>query len=210
MNDLLGCDLDALLERFASVEPAPGGGSAAALAGAVAAALACMAARIALKKPADEAAATELTELLQQACAARDRLTNLVQEDAAAFLRFVEARRLPKQTPEEQAARHAALDLAGRGMTLTPLTTSRTALEVLRLLERLAELGNPNTITDVGVAADLARAALEGGRLNVLVNLSAMPEGERGKLAAEVDALREDAAGPAGRVAERVGKQLGK
>ncbi|MDP8254124.1 MAG: cyclodeaminase/cyclohydrolase family protein [Candidatus Alcyoniella australis] len=200
MSGLIDCDLDRLLGRFADAEPAPGGGSAAALAGALAASLVCMVARITLKK-ADEQAAEELGELLGRGESLRDRLTNLVQEDSDAFTAFIEARRAPKQTDDEKAARRAAIGEAAQRMTLVPLTTLRSAFEVLGMAQRMVQIGNPNAITDVGVAADLAHSALLGARLNVLINLSTLPEQQRGELQSEVDSLMQRADAAAKQVA---------
>lgn len=160
-----------LLDAFASSAPTPGGGSAAAMAGAMAASLLAMVATMAKSKSntpeeraALDAAAAELAPLKAQ-------LTALIDADAAAYDLVVAAYRNPKGTDEEKAARKAAIQHAMRVATETPLATMQASAALLRLQKVVAEHGNPNAASDVHVAGLLAHAALQGARSNVDINL---------------------------------------
>jgi len=152
-----------LTERLASRDPVPGGGSASALAGALGAGLVSMVGALTPEEAAGELGA-----------AARDlvaRLTSLSQADADAYAAVVQARRLPKSTDDERLVRSTALRSAMADAARTPLEIAEAALEVLRLVERMAPIGNPNAASDVGVAGLLAGAAVRGALLNVRINL---------------------------------------
>lgn len=163
---------DDFLAALASGEPTPGGGSAAALAGALGAALAAMVARLTTGRPRYSAVEAEMQAMIGEAETLRERLTGLVAEDAEAYQRVMAAYRLPKDTPAAQAARQAAIQTALRGASQTPLHTVAACRDVLQLAERTAALGNPNARTDACVAALLAHAGLQGAALNVRVNLA--------------------------------------
>jgi formiminotetrahydrofolate cyclodeaminase len=186
MDDRL-TDLPArmLIERLGTSDPIPGGGSAAALAGAMAAALVQMVVALTAGRPAAEAEEATLREIGNAAAAAQSDLLRLTELDAAAYGAVVSARRLPKETELERRARDAQVAAATREATTTPLETARRAADVLTLAERLTPIGNRNAISDVGVAALLAAAALRGAAMNVRINLP--------YLAAD-DPLRVDAA----------------
>lgn len=171
--------LGELLERLASRDPVPGGGSAAALAGSFAAALLSMVAELSTAAAGDEDAAI-IREVATAAASARHELTTLATLDAAAYDAVVRARRLPRGTDEERATRRATIAAATRTATELPLRTARAALTLLELAERLAPVGNPHAISDVGVAAHLAAAAVRGGVLNVRINLPYLPALETG------------------------------
>ena len=158
----------------ASGDPTPGGGSTAALAGALAAALGAMSSRLTIGRPryADvndimETLAAEMDEL-------RAVLMDDVELDAAAYVAVMEAMRLPKETDEERQERAAAIEAATMGAAEVPLRVAQNAVEVLRLLGKIAQDCNPNAITDAGAGAHLARAAVEAAALNVLVNAGSL------------------------------------
>lgn len=161
--------------QLASREPIPGGGSAAALAGAMGAALVSMVAELSVGRGAsdtDEAAIHDLggAALRQQAA-----LLDLAEEDAAAYASVVSARRLPKDTEADRELRAEAVRAAMRDAADVPLRTASAAAEVLELAERMAPIGSRSTVSDVGVAAALAAAALRGALLNVRINLPYLP-----------------------------------
>lgn len=168
---LLSLPAERLLDRFASSEPTPGGGSAAALAGAMAAALVEMVASL----PRTRSDSAEEREKLDAARAAVSkagaRLRELVDLDTAGYNAVVAAFRLPKSTDEEKTARRAAIAAATRGATETPLETVERSVEVLRSAALALAHGNPNAASDVRSAMALARAAIEGGTENVRANL---------------------------------------
>jgi formiminotetrahydrofolate cyclodeaminase len=160
-----------LLRRLASRDPIPGGGSAAALAGAMGAALVDMVAELTLGRP-DASEQEEMIREIGAAAAERRRLLlELAEEDAAAYRAVVEARRLPKETDADRTHRSAAMHVAMSAAAEVPLRTARVASEVLELAERIAPIGNRNAVSDAGVAALLAGTAVRGAALNVRINL---------------------------------------
>lgn len=164
-------------EALASGAPTPGGGCASALSGALAAGLAAMVARItaASKKFADRA--EQMNQVAIEADQLRGEFLALVDEDARAFDRVMEAFRMPKETPEQQAARSQAIQQAYRAAVEPPMRVCTRSLRVLELAVRVAEQGNPSAASDAGVAALLAATALEGGALNVQINLGSIKDG---------------------------------
>ena len=160
-----------LLEAFASPTPTPGGGSAAALSGAVAASLLVMVAAMPKTKngtPEDRAA---LDEALLKLRALQKRLTSLIDEDAASYDGVVAAYKLPKGTDEEKAARKAAVQAAMRHATDIPLETFRAAMALIPLGRVVAECGNPNAKSDASVAIQMAMTASGAANANVEINL---------------------------------------
>ena len=179
-----------LLERLASSDPVPGGGSAAALAGSLSAALLSMVASLSESRATDDDA-TVIREVATAAGAARAELTTLASLDAAAYDAVVRARRLPRDTDEQRATRSAEVDAAIHTATELPLRTARAAIALLGLAERLTPVGNPHAISDVGVAAHLAAAAVRSAVLNVRINLPSLPDDDplRREAGDRVDAL---------------------
>ncbi len=187
-----GPTLTAWMDALASSEPAPGGGSAAALAGALAAALSAMVGRLTSTRKAYAAVAAEFQALTEEADRLRAELRRLADRDAEAYHAVMEAYRLPKATEAEAAARQAAIDRALLAAAEVPLMTARAARRVAALARRAAEAGNRNAVADAGVAALLARAALVGACYNVLINVNAMSDraagGPLAALARELEA----------------------
>lgn len=164
-----------LIERLATSDPVPGGGSAAALAGAMAAALVHMVVALSAGRATAADHEEELGEVGDAAVAAQSDLLRLAELDAAAYAAVVAARRLPRETDLERRAREVQIAGATREATMAPLETVRRAADVLALAERLAPIGNRNAVSDAGVAALLAAAAMRGGALNVRINLPYLP-----------------------------------
>jgi formiminotetrahydrofolate cyclodeaminase len=159
------------LGELASSAPTPGGGTAAAVAGAMGASLAEMVAALTLSKEKYAAAHEAIRPISAAAGAARDELLRLAREDSEAYDDVVAARRLPKETGEEKAAREEKVAAANLRATEVPLSTARSAARLLEALPELAEKGNPNAASDVGSAAILLEAAVQGALLNVAINL---------------------------------------
>jgi methenyltetrahydrofolate cyclohydrolase len=160
-----------LLREMASDSPAPGGGSAAALAGAAAGALCAMVARLTLGREKYRAVWPDMEGLRDRAESLRNRLNALIDEDSEAYASVAAARRLPKATQAEREARGAAIAAAS-------LRSARVPLETLTVLQRLAgcavqalQRGNPACLTDAGSAAALVRAGAMAAAYNVRVNL---------------------------------------
>jgi glutamate formiminotransferase / formiminotetrahydrofolate cyclodeaminase len=160
------------LDKLASGQPTPGGGSAAAYTGAAAAALVAMVARTTIGKKKYAAVESRMWELIEQAEALRAELTQAVADDSAAFEDWMVAMRMPKDTPEQQEKRQAAMQAATLHAAQVPLHTAGMVVSVYGLAVEAAEKGNLNAISDAASGASLARAALAGAGLNVRTNLS--------------------------------------
>ena len=171
MPDHLRAPLENYLAAAASGEPTPGGGSVSALAGALGASMAAMAANFTIGKKQFAAVDAEARELLGKIEDLRKKLQELAQKDTEAYAAVGAAFKLPKKSPEEKEARTAAIAAACRGAMAVPLDALRACRESLVATRRLAEIANPNLISDVGVAALLLEAAAGGSALNVAVNL---------------------------------------
>lgn len=167
-----------LMERLATADPVPGGGSAAALSGAMGAALVHMVVELTVGRPAAEGNEPALAEIAAKAAALQSELLDLAELDANAYGAVVVARRLPRESEEQRGARDLRIATAVREATRIPLATAHAASEVLDLAWRMAPLGNRNAISDVGVAALLAVTALRGAALNVDINLPSLAAGD--------------------------------
>jgi glutamate formiminotransferase/formiminotetrahydrofolate cyclodeaminase len=165
--------------------PAPGGGSIAALAGALGAALAAMVANLSIGKPEFDAKYEELNTLAEKAQAIKDQLMVAVDEDTQAFNAVLEAMRLPKDTPEQQAARREAMEAGYKHATQIPLHTAKLCREALDLCLAAAKSGNIQMISDAGVGALMAHAGVRGAIYNVRINL---PHIKDKNLAGEINA----------------------
>lgn len=180
------------IAALGSSAPVPGGGSASAVAGALAAALVRMVVALSLDKPKYAAYERTLRRADKLAGAAVDRLLDLADEDAASYAALAAAFRMPRATPEEEAARHSAIETAARQASLSPLEVLRTAWDVLTVAEAIAGRSNLNARSDVATAASLAEAAARGAAANVLINLPMTgDDGFSADIAAEVVPLLE-------------------
>lgn len=164
-------DLNTFIERLASGEPTPGGGSAAALAGALGAALVVMVGRLTTGRKRFVAVEDEMQRITSAADHLLGQLANLTERDAAAYELVRSAYRLPKETEEERSLRHTAIQDGLRAASGTPLETIEACLQVMKLAVRVAQAGNPAAATDACVGALLAHGGLQGAVLNVRVNL---------------------------------------
>jgi formiminotetrahydrofolate cyclodeaminase len=160
------------LEELAASSATPGGGAAAALAGAMGAGLVGMACRLTIGRGRFADVADELSAVLEEAETLRIRLTELADADSEAFDQVMAAFRLPKETEAEGAARGAAVQSALRTATRVPLETARACATVIALAAPAIEKINPNALGDAGVAALLADAGLKSAQLNVAINLA--------------------------------------
>lgn len=194
------------LDQLADRTPAPGGGAVAALCAASSAALLEMVAnyttggRWADREDAMKAVLAEAGEL-------RARAAQLAQEDAEAFGAVGAAYALPRSTPEEKATRRAAIEEATRGAAEPPVQVGRVATRLVALADGMVDPANPNVLSDVGVAAATARAALSGSITNILVNAASLPDADGAPLRDEAVGL-ERAVARADAVAARVLERL--
>ena len=155
---------------------APGGGSVAALAGSLGAALAAMVGNLTVGKKGYEANWKDLSALAQRAQSVKERLLDAVDEDTAAFNGILEAMRLPKASDAEKALRDGALEAANKRAAEVPLSSAKACVEAARLCVDAAEKGNVNSVSDAGVGALMARSGAVGAAFNVLINLAGVKD----------------------------------
>ena len=164
------------VQDTASESPVPGGGSASALAGALAAALSAMVAQLTITKKNDEDSKSSLVHLKDAADALRTELIQGVDRDTAAYQNFLCALRLPKTTPLEQEKRKSEIALAKKEICQVPFSIAENAFDVLKLAGRAVIEGRKDVVTDSAVAVLLAKAAARGALYNVKFNLSAVTD----------------------------------
>ena len=184
----------AFAEETSSESPAPGGGSISAYMGALGAALACMVANLSAGKRGWESRWKEFSDWAEEAQQLMKELLALVDEDTAAFNRLMGAMRMPKNSPEQIEERDAAIEAATLYAGEVPLRTMKTAVKAFPLLRRMAEEGNPNSVSDAGVGTLAARSAVLGAQLNVKINASGLKNrDDASRLLAEAEAVAADA-----------------
>jgi methenyltetrahydrofolate cyclohydrolase len=166
------------LDELASSSPAPGGGSVAALSGALGAALTSMVCNLTIGKKKYAAVEQEMKTILVKSEELRKTLTDLIVRDTEAFNKVMEAYSLPKETDDQKALRTAAIQEATKEATLVPLRVMKLIVDGLALAKIIAEKGNVNSISDAGVSALMLYAAAEGASLNVQINLSGINDPE--------------------------------
>jgi glutamate formiminotransferase/formiminotetrahydrofolate cyclodeaminase len=176
-DGLMAMTCGALVDEVSRDTPAPGGGSIAALAGALGAALASMVANLTQGKAKSPEAETALLEAAAQAQRAKDALVLAVDEDTNAFNGYMEARRLANGSAEEKALRETAMQDGLKAAVEVPWGTAKACLEAMRASERAMHHGNPASITDTMVGFTIAFAGVRGGIWNVLINLKDITDG---------------------------------
>ena len=174
-NEQMMIDTD-FLNELSTNSPAPGGGSVAALAGSLGAALSSMVAALTHEKKDMLENKPLMDEIGVEAQELKDRLAILVEEDTQAFNKVIEANRLPVTTDEEKSIKKENLENANKYAIQIPLETAQKCLRVIELSELLVINGNPNSVSDAGVAAEVALAGLRGACMNVMINLSAVED----------------------------------
>ena len=167
-------------QDLASERPVPGGGSAAAYAGALGAALCAMVLRISSKK-----AATPLTDRIAELDGLRADFLRLVDDDSVAFARVAEAMKMARSTAEEKARRKERMQAGLLGAARVPLDIASSARRLLDTCERSLPDAAPATISDIGVGALMAAAALRGAAENVMINLASIDNADRVKALSE-------------------------
>lgn len=158
--------------------PAPGGGSAAALCGALSASLSSMVANLTVGKRGYEKAWKDLKRVAARAQRLKDAYLQFVNLDARSFDRLMEAYRLPKASEEQKRERDASVESAAKEATLVPFDVLSKSIDLLKLAKKVAQKGNRNSLSDAGVAGLAARAAAEGAYYNVRINLPNIQDGE--------------------------------
>jgi len=170
--------ITAFLDDVASSSPAPGGGSVAALAGALGAALASMVCNLTIGKKKYAEVEEDMKKVLVAIEPLRETFTRLISKDTLAFQKVMEAYALPKDTDPQKALRSAAITEATKEATLVPLEVMKHCIDALALAQEVASKGNVNSISDAGVCAQMLHAACESAALNVKVNLNALNDAD--------------------------------
>lgn len=182
------------LDKVAGKEPVPGGGSIAALSGALASALATMVARLTIGKKGYEASDEVMQHAQTLTAHLLDEFVVLIDKDSEAYNEVFACFKLPKATDEEKAARSIAIQNATKQAALIPMEVARKALDIMPVIADIARLGNRNAITDASVAMMSARSAVLGALLNVRINLSSLKDKEFvSRLQTEADQIEQAA-----------------
>jgi glutamate formiminotransferase/formiminotetrahydrofolate cyclodeaminase len=194
-----GIALSAFVASVASPTPTPGGGSVAAHAGSLAAALTQMVAGLTVGRKRYASVEGEFKELAVRAAELGQRLAALVELDAKAYEAVTAAYKLPREPDDAATRREAAITTALIGAAEVPLETARACAEVVELAEVAASRGNSNAVSDAGVAALLADASCRGAAYNVRINIAALPERQAGRALVEAvdEFVRQSSAGVA-------------
>jgi methenyltetrahydrofolate cyclohydrolase len=176
VSDIKYQTLQQFLDELASKSATPGGGSAAALMGAQAAALVSMVCNLTIGKPKFAEVEAEMQAVLDKAEALRSELTDLIKQDIDVFDKLMSKYALPKETDAENALRSAAIQEVLKEATDVPLQCVRACAEVIQLSKVAAEKGNPGVVTDAGAAVMAAYGALKSSALNVYINASSLKD----------------------------------
>src|SRR5437773_5815837 len=210
-NSLVKMNLREFCNETLSDSPAPGGGSVAALMGALGASLGGMVANLSAGKRGWDDKLEYFSNWAVKAQQLKDELLSLVDEDTAAFDKVMDAFALPKESAEEKAARSAAIEQATKYAAEVPLKVIETALKSYELLAEMADKGNPASVSDVGVGALATRACIEGAALNVRINLAQLKDEKfKGALAQRQRNISADSDAQFEKIIKIVEKQLSK
>jgi formiminotetrahydrofolate cyclodeaminase len=202
--------VEKFLDDLAGGNPTPGGGSAAAIMGAMGAALVSMVCNVTIGKKGYEGVEAEMRAILAESERVRRRLTAMVAEDIAAFDSIMAAYRLPKDTAEDKTRRAAAIQAGLRLATEAPLDCARVCAEVIALARRASEQGYLNVISDGGVGVLAAYTGLRSAALNVYINAPALKDRAFAEAAAaEIEKLVESYAAESEAVYKIVRGKLG-
>lgn len=170
--------IQVFLDELASKASTPGGGSAAAIIGAMGAALISMVANFTVGKKGYEDVDAESQDILNKSEELRNQLTDMIEADVDVFNRVMSAYGMPKETEEEKATRSEKIQAALKEATDVPLACAKAAAEVIKLSKPIAEKGNKNVISDAGVAVLAGQAALRSAALNVYINIGGIKDEE--------------------------------
>jgi len=202
--------LETFLDELASGAPTPGGGSAAAVIGAMGAALISMVCNVTLGKKGHEAVEAEMRSVRDASERLRAQLTSMVADDIAAFDGLMAAYRLPKANDEDKLRRADAIQSTLRAATETPLACARACAQVVALSRRAGEKGYAGVVSDAGVGVLAANAALRSAALNVYINAPSLKDRDYAAAAlSEIEKLLADGARESEAVFELVRSRLG-
>ena len=176
MNPLIKMNLTAFADETAIESPAPGGGSISAYVGALGISLGTMVANLSSHKPGWDDRWKEFSDWAEKGQDYKNQLIQMVDEDTHSFNKIMEAFGLPKGTDEEKKARSQAIQAATKYATEVPFKVMQLAHDSMQVIKAMTEIGNPNSITDAGVGALCARAAVLGAFMNVRINAKGLTD----------------------------------
>lgn len=177
-NTLTNLTIEDFMDELASNSPAPGGGSVAALSGAISASLTSMVSNLTHNKKKYKEYWDEVEKIGVKAQFLKKKFLEMINKDTDVFNEIMKATKLPKKTDEEKEKRAIAIEEATKLATLSPLQMMETAKEMLPLIERIKEIGNKNAISDAAVSAIMLIASLQGAYLNILINIASIDDDE--------------------------------
>lgn len=176
MTEIKDKSIQQFLDELASKAPTPGGGSAAALLGAQAAALTSMVCNLTIGKPKYQGVEADMQALLTKAELLRATLTDMIKADVDIFDQLMAAYGLAKETEQEKALRSQQIQVVLREATLVPLACAKACAQAIKLSQEAADKGNLNVISDAGVAVMSAYAGLKSAALNVYINTASLKD----------------------------------
>jgi len=207
---LIDKKINNFLDELASNSPTPGGGSVAALAGALGAALVSMVGNLTMGKKKYEDVEEDIKKIICSSEKLRYELSQLIEEDVKAFNNFMATYKMPKETEDEKKIRAEKIQESLIGAAKVPLKVAYKCLDVLSLSKEVAEKGNINVISDAGVAVLMAQAALESAILNVKINLRMIKDEKvRTELSSSIKEISLKEKGQTEKVLEIVDSKIG-
>lgn len=202
--------LGGFVEELASSSPAPGGGSVAAVSGALGSALVSMVCRLTIGKKNYEPVQEEMQKVLNEADGLYKELVSLIDRDTDAFNGLMAAFKLPKGSEKESDQRSKSIQLAYQKAADVPLDIAKCCVRVLRLAERIKDKGNKNAVSDIGVAAEISSAGLESALMNVKINLGSIKDpAYKAECSREIQKLHEEGWQLKPGIIEIIQKELG-
>ena len=194
MSKLVDMNINEFLDELASNSPAPGGGSVAALSGALGTALSSMVCNLTIGKEKYEDVQDEIKNTLEKSEQVRMQLTELIDKDTEAFNDVMKAFKMPKETEEQKEKRKQAIQKGYKTAAKVPLETAKACEKILDIAMVIAEKGNKNSITDAAVSALMAQAGVKSAILNVKINLGSIKDDEFvERISFEIDELQKNA-----------------
>jgi formiminotetrahydrofolate cyclodeaminase len=209
MTILVKQNIKMFLDELASSSPAPGGGSVAALSGALGAALSSMVCNLTRRKQGYETVQNELKKISEKSEKLRNELTTLIDKDTEAFDEVMKTLNMPKETEDQKKHRRLAMQAAFKHATEVPLETARKCMQILDISQIVAEKGNKNSISDAAVSSIMAQAGLQAAIWNVRINLTSITDIQYvHKISTELPLLLQNATKKSGEIIEIVEKNL--
>lgn len=194
MSKLVEKGISEFIDELASDSPTPGGGSVAALSGALGCALSSMVCNLTIGKEKYKDVEKEMKEVVEKSERLRNELTDLIDRDTNAFNDVIKAFKMPKETEKQKKHRKKAIQEGYKKAASVPLETAEKCREILDVAKIVAEKGNPNSVTDASVCALMAKAGILSAVLNVQINLGSIKDEKFVEdISSEIEELKQEA-----------------